>query len=166
MTSSDDFIAKLIGMADERGKLAVLRRGLGTAPGADPAMYPIIAPLLPYGCSQREERRHYLIASLFALHPETTDNGNFGDHMRLACLQDTQAATSRRFTALLSAHQDDLPLYLRQAVSFIKSKNQKINWHQLMKDIRHWDHPDRFVQRRWANAFWGVQMENSDQNSL
>jgi hypothetical protein len=24
----------------------------------------------------------------------------------------------------------------------------------LLRDIRNWDHPDRFVQKNWANAFW------------
>ena len=58
-----------------------------------------------------------------------------------------------------AAHPDDLPFFLRQAVSFLKSKDVPINWHQLMRDINHWNHPDRFVQHNWANAFWGYKPE-------
>lgn len=165
MNSAENFIDKLIEKANEPSALATLRRGIGYPPGTSPATFPIIAPLLPHACSQAEERRCYMVASLFALHPETIQDGNFGDHMRLASSSETMAATGRRFTALLSAHLDDLPLYLRQAVSYLKSKNQKINWHQLFRDIRYWDHPDRFVQRQWANSFWGIQLEEQEQNT-
>jgi CRISPR system Cascade subunit CasB len=60
----------------------------------------------------------------------------------------------RRFTVLLSAHVDDLPFYLRQAISFLKSKEVAVNWNQLLSDLLNWDHPDHFVQKAWARSFW------------
>ena len=66
-------------------------------------------------------------------------------------------ALERRFTALLSAHPDDLPKYLRQAISFLKSKEISINWEQLFSDLQAWGHAERRtnVQKSWARAFWG-----------
>ena len=163
MTIESVFIDQLETAIADRGKMAALRRGLGQPPGTCAEMFPIIAPLLPVKCPTRDERRHYLVASLFAYHPKTAEQGNMGDHMRRACESGGEAATGRRFTVLLSAHPDDLALYLRQAVSFLKSKDQGINWRQLFADLKHWDHPDRYIQRRWANAFWGNTREAEDE---
>ncbi len=64
------------------------------------------------------------------------------------------AALERGFTALLAAHQNDLPCYLRQAVSFLKSREIPINWHQPIRDVQNWGHPEGYVQKAWARAFW------------
>ena len=67
-------------------------------------------------------------------------------------------ALERRFTALLAAHPDDLPDYLRQAVSFLKSKEEPVNWTQLLWDLQSRDKrddPKRSVQKQWARSFWG-----------
>ncbi len=156
MNDRKDFIDYLTEMIQDRGRLAALRRGLGQPPANCPAMYPVIAPWLPSNCSYRDEQRHYLIASLFAFHPKDTQTGNMGSHLRRVCDQNTEEAISRRFVALLASHADDLPLYLRQTISYLKSKDTEINWRQLFKDLRSWDHPERFIQRHWANAFWGA----------
>jgi len=165
MTITSVFIDELEKAIEDRGKMAALRRGLGQPPGTCADMFPIIAPLLPRDCTVRDERRHYLIASLYAYHPANSGMGNMGDHMRQVCNADNEAATSRRFSVLLVAHPDDLPLYLRQAVSYLKSREQPINWRQLYADLKHWDHPDRYIQRRWANAFWGFRPENEDKQA-
>ena len=64
-------------------------------------------------------------------------------------------ALERRFTVLLAAHPDDVGDHLRQAISFLKSQDIPINWHQLLRDLVAWGHPDRFVQQQWARGFWG-----------
>ena len=80
-------------------------------------------------------------------------------------------ALERRFTALLAAHPDDLPDYLRQAVSFLKSKDVPINWNQLLWDLQDWDKredPKYSVQKKWARAFWGgrqsIEQPNNSNN--
>lgn len=139
--------------AEDRGALAALRRGLGQPPGSMAEMYRYVVPHLPKGRNQ--ELACYLIAPLFALHPKPGGMGNFGAQMR-QCDPDgkNSDALERRFTALLSAHPDDLPGYLRQAVSFLKSKEIPINWNELFWDLQNWDDEDRNVQKQWANAFW------------
>jgi CRISPR system Cascade subunit CasB len=69
--------------------------------------------------------------------------------------QSDNTAIERRFTVLLAAHPDDLNFYLRQAISFLRSKEVPVNWHQLLSDVLNWGHPDRYVQHQWARAFWG-----------
>lgn len=162
MEKKNGFITYLEGIKDERGKMAALRRGLGVPPGTCAAMYPIVAVRLPRGCSSFVEERYYLIAALFGSHTLGQEQGNMGDHMKLASGEKISTAVERRFTRLLGSHWEDLPNELRQAISFLKSKQTPVNWHQLFFDLRYWGHEDRFVQRRWANAFWGYKPDENE----
>ncbi|MHB8194445.1 MAG: type I-E CRISPR-associated protein Cse2/CasB [Bellilinea sp.] len=151
------FIEHLHSLKDNRSALAALRRGLGQPPGAVPEMFPYVVPYLPGAIRALTDASYYLIASLYAFHPLETSTGNMGAHLR-ATIKDENAgkATERRFVALLNSHPDDLPVHLRHTVSYLKSKDQPICWEQLFDDLYHWDHPKHYVQRSWANAFWGA----------
>lgn len=152
------FVAYLQGLEaqNDRAALAALRRGLGLPPGAAPQMFPYVEPRLPAQRSEKMERACYLIASLFALHPAPSGKGNMGDHFRQADPEGKgKDALERRFTVLLAAHPEDLPDYLRQAVSFLKSKDVPVDWNQLFWDILSWENDDRRVQKQWARSFWG-----------
>ncbi len=155
MTEPSPFVAYLESLRDNRSALAQLRRGLGRPPGTVPDTYPYVVPWLPPGTRRWHEDAYYLLASLFAYHPAAGGTGNMGNHFRL-CLRDAQDATAieRRFMALLAAHPDDLPFFLRQAVSFLCAKEVPVAWNQLLIDLLRWSHPDRYVQRNWAHAFW------------
>lgn len=145
---------------NDRGTLAVLRRGLGYPPGQDVEMYRYVARFVPEDARGYDrEKIYYLVAALYAFHQmNTTEDLNFGNHMAMAAsLAGDPTSTERRFTVLLNADIADLSDYLRQAVSFLKSKNVKINWNTLFEDLRNWDSPDKRVQRRWANSFWAYQ---------
>ncbi len=151
------FIRYLQKLADgqERGALASLRRGLGQAPGTVADMYRYVEPFLGQERSGLKESAFYLVAALFALHPKSIEAGNMGAHMAKARSEGGEDALERRFTALLAAHPDDLPDYLRQAVSFLKSKDVPINWNQLIWDLQKWNDEDRRIQKEWARSFWG-----------
>jgi CRISPR system Cascade subunit CasB len=163
-TPPNSFITYLESLAEDRGALAALRRGLGQPPGTVPDMFRYVVPRLPENTYSGSwaEKTHYLIASLYALHPVSISSGNLGDHF--ARLRDPDPekneALERRFTALLTAHPEDLHIYLRQAISFLKSKEEgekgKVNWHALMWDVLALGNPERApdVQKRWAQSFW------------
>ncbi len=63
-------------------------------------------------------------------------------------------SAERRLASLLRAPREDLPGHLRQTVSLLKSRGVAIDWHRLLRDLMAWDHPDRYVQRNWARAYW------------
>lgn len=162
------FILYLQKLADgqDRGALASLRRGLGQPPGTVADMYRYVEPFLGQDARYKESA-YYLVAALFAFHPKSTDEGNMGKHLAKTRTESGEDALERRFTALLAAHPDDLPEYLRQAVSFLKSKNEEpINWNELLRDLQNWGHEDHFVQKKWARSFWGGrQLVEQDNNS-
>lgn len=162
------FIAHLEKLAESenRGPLAALRRGLGQPPGTVAAMYRYVVPWLPGDPKPWQEAAYYLVASLFAFHSESTSEGNLGDHLAQTRSPESNDALERRFTGLLAAHPEDLPVSLRQAVSFLKSKDQPVNWNQLFQDIQHWGHPDRYIQKRWAAAFWRAHQPEVELDTL
>ena len=170
------FINYLYSLADgsRRGALADLRRGLSEPPGTAPEMFPYVTRWIPEEArSTWKESVYYLVAGLFAYYQSGSGTvgkqkltaGNLGDHCRRAA-QEKQCSDSfeKRFTALLNANTEDLPVLLRQMVSLLKSSDVPINWNRLFKDLQYWNTESRFVQRQWANGFWSYQ-SNSNDNS-
>lgn len=156
------FVSYLEQHAEDRAMLAELRRGLGRDPGQVAGMYPYVVPFLH---NQFEEGNLYLIASLFALHPESTSTGNMGTHLKtFADAVGDDAATTRRFTQLLNLRRESLDAPLRQHISLLKSKDIAINWHQLMRDLNAWSRQDRFVQKRWASAYWTPKKQSNSKS--
>lgn len=167
----DRFVEWLVGLEGrrDRGALAALRRGLGKPMGAAPEMFPLLVPwtgnLPPW-----KARWYYTVASLFAVHPSNTaaQHHNFGTTMRQVRHQrkttapptgesaDRFDAVERRFIALLRSHPDELADHLRHAVSLAKSADVPVNWAQLLRDLQAWEVPERYVQTRWAEAFWAL----------
>jgi CRISPR system Cascade subunit CasB len=160
------FVAYLESLGEDRAALAALRRGLGQPPGAEPQMYRYVEPWLTEA-NRHREKDYYLVASLFAYHPAEGGQGNMGDHFAQACDPNSDnSAIERRFVALLAAHPEDLHFYLRQAVSFLKSKKEvPVNWERLLADLYGWGHPDRYVQHSWARAFWGGKKPEDQQET-
>ena len=150
-----------------RGTLAVLRRGLAGKPIEDLNLYRFVAPKVPEkDRSTNRESVYYLVAALYALQPESTDAGNFGDHMKkVAYLRQDEEAAERRFTVLLNTRIEDLATPLRQAVMMVKQQELSVNWMALFSDLLHWDHPKKSVQRAWANSFWGYERPAENENA-
>jgi len=160
------FAAWLAGLAEreDRAALAHLRRGLGKPPGTAPEMFPHVVPWTQTMPDWQADL-YYLVAALFALDPRSSTEGNFGDTCRRTHRsirsdrgggdEDGIDSLEHRFVALLNAHPEDLPEHLRHAVALADSHDVGVNWAQLLHDLRYWSHPDRFVQRQWANSYWG-----------
>jgi CRISPR system Cascade subunit CasB len=157
MTQPQPFISYLETLRNERGALAALRQGLGQPPGEAREMYPYVVRWIGQDVPAQREAAHYLTAALFAYHPDPGGSGNLGQAFRRTLDPGgDNTAIERRFTALLTAHPDDLPFYLRQAISFLKAQTPPVpvDWHQLFSDVLAWGHPAGYVQKQWARAFW------------
>ena len=61
-----------------------------------------------------------------------------------------------RFVALLNADTDDLDDHLRHAISLLKANKppEPLDWFQLFQDLLQWDHPEGYIQLRWARDFY------------
>lgn len=151
------FIQHLFDLTDreDRGALSELR--LSLVSDNDVLATRHVLPWLGGDVGSRRESAALLVAGLYGLHPERTVGPNLGHSMsRVWQAQDRRPSTEQRFVALLNAHPEDLPYYLRQAVNLIRSHEFPLDWTQLYRDICNWSHADRFVQRKWARAFWSA----------
>lgn len=148
----------LLKHTDDRAMLAALRRGLGQPPGTVADMFPYVMSFIAENDYYDRELSVYQTAALFALHPSHTDEGNLGTHLRAyAKMVGDDTATERRFTQLLRLRRGSMDAHLRQHIQILKAKGIPVNWHQFYRDLCYWSHPDHFVQRQWAGAFWRNQ---------
>lgn len=146
----------------DRRALAELRRSLVSGNEMLAARH--VLPWLGPDHGLRIEYAAFLVAGLFALHPKNLATRNFGHSMeRLWREQERRPSIEQRFVALLNAHVEDLLYYMRQAIDLMRGSEIPVGWARLYRDICNWDHPDRYVQRNWARAFWGSSAE--DQNA-
>jgi CRISPR system Cascade subunit CasB len=156
------FVEYLVSLVDreQRGAIAALRRGVGKPPGTTPETFPIMVPWTA-DMDRFAADTYFLVGSLFALNQSNCADGNIGTTFAQIRGRENEASDSleKRFVALLNADAEDLPNHLRHAVSLAASKDVAINWAQLIADLRHWNHLDRFIQRRWAEQFWGRGVE-------
>lgn len=156
----DDWATAFVGhlreyvAADDRAALARLRRGLSRPAGEDVGVIPYVQPWLGRDADERLTRAAYLVASLFALHPESAA-GSLGASFRALSLKPNQEqGAQRRLVSLLNANFEELPRRLRQAVTLLRAHDVGLDWPRLLRDILYWRPPRRPVQRRWASDFW------------
>lgn len=142
-----------------RAALAALRRSVGREPGEVVEACRYVDPLLPPWTTGKAEEAFYLVAGLFGWHPTNRTGKDLGGSFaELAAAQRAAglepAGVERRFVALLDADREDLPQHLRHAVSLLRTNGIPLDFARLLRDVLSWDHPDRFVRRRWARSFW------------
>ncbi|MCB0209746.1 MAG: type I-E CRISPR-associated protein Cse2/CasB [Anaerolineae bacterium] len=147
----------------KRAILADLRRGVMDLPQLSPHLHPYLVPILPERLGWWQKQTCYLITALFGLHPQLYRGDkpytNMGGHFAALRADETDdTALERRFSLLLTAHPEDLHYHLRQAVGYLKSKNETvhINWQQLIWDVHKWNNEEKRpkVQEDWATQFW------------
>lgn len=159
--------------AEERGKLATLRSGLGKSPGESVRLYPLIAQFL--GSSDLESahvKATFLTAALFALHPENRETKpdeklrwTLGDSLRQAVsVKHGESGVSSRLTSALDADPEDLAYHLQGLVTVCKSSNSPINWLNFYWDVTSLlgDDEDKRDRTRlsWAKSFWGKKQDD------
>jgi len=144
------FIDYLIERKNDRAMLAALRRCMVETHG-DVRSYPYVVPFLPK--DKYKHASYFLIAMLFGLHPDHTNKKHWtiGKAFRQLAKTDSR---DKRFKALLDADGEQFSYHLQQAISLLQSREIKVNYYQLFKDIQGWTHSDRYVQFKWAEDFW------------
>jgi CRISPR type I-E-associated protein CasB/Cse2 len=130
-------------LREDRGAMANLRGAL--KPAQHHRAWPLLGPVGGIG-----NRRHEVVAGLFAWHPDETDKGNLGTTCR------RMAADSNtfdgRFRRLLTCDRDEVCDRLAPIVFAAKAKGVPINYEQLFVDLCYWSDN---VRQRWAREFWG-----------
>jgi len=161
----ETFVSHLLELAkSNRGAMAELRRSLSHEPGAHVAAFPYVERYAGNRHALDAYRKAlYLVAGLFALHPEHRKGSTFA--AAYGRLSETRKrsqksdGTERRFIALLTADAQSIPTPLRQAVSLLVADDIPCDYVRLLNDLAVWldprnlDHLDA-VRQRWAQDFY------------
>jgi CRISPR system Cascade subunit CasB len=162
MIPAPDFVRHLQQLAaDHRAALAVLRRSAGFDPGAYPPAFPYVERYVPDDSHAQDHRRQarYLLATLFALHPHHLEGCSLAAAFGRLMRKRESDSIEKRFVALLAADPEQLPVYLRQAVSLLAADDFGCDYASLETDLARWLNPfdidqrDR-VRQRWARDFY------------
>jgi CRISPR system Cascade subunit CasB len=115
--------------------------------------------VLPYGVPPWAEDWYFLVATFYPLEKETSGAPppNFGLSLRQVRNSENEAGLDRRVERLLDADEQQLPFHLRQPIHFLTSNRGRVDWGQLLNDLLRWSHPERYIQRKWARAYFAKQ---------
>lgn len=151
---------------ENRAALASLRRGLGEPPGSVTDMYAAM-PQLVFSLSQSRKHAVFIVGALFGLNWQAPAIDRGEPFPKALKVTERSESYEKRIQALLRSDFESLPTYLRHAVAYIKSKRDvrgaaiPVDWAQLIRDIARWEHPDRYVQQQWAEAWWGTRNDRT-----
>ncbi len=146
------FIARL--QALDVGDRARLKRCAGKTLAEAKDALGLFYSLLPHGVPQYQEEVYFLVATLF---PLVADGGkeDLGRSLAQARNSTNDKGLDRRVEVLLDGDLPQLYFRLRQAIHFLQSCRVNVNWVQLLDDLLHWDHPEKYIQQRWARSYFG-----------
>ena len=109
--------------------------------------------VLPPDVPAFKQEIYFLAASLYPM-TEGGGSGNLGDSLLRSRTSKNGKGLDRRMEILLDSDEAQLPHRLRQAIHLLQANRVRVNWPQLCEDLLYWTHPDRFVQRRWAQSYF------------
>jgi CRISPR type I-E-associated protein CasB/Cse2 len=154
----------------DAGSLAILKRcsgrTIGEASGrAKLIFYRILREEAPAVNGSRDEEIYFLVATLLGLNKHNL-SGDFGRTMRMITKKTTSASIDNRMAILLDSEFDliggrrpgggELAWRLRQCVRLATSHEVGVNWTQLLKDLKYWNHPEKRARKRWARSYFGT----------
>lgn len=119
-----------------------------------------------------KDRVYLITASLFSLFPRKANEerkpGNLGEILRRVKTklgEDAGGSFEIRVNRLLKCHSDDLPKLLAGTFRYLSKMDVGVmDYEQLFDDIRNWDNPSQFVQKRIARDFWGFFQKETAQD--
>jgi len=149
-----DFCERLTRL--DAGERARLKRNAGRTLAESHNALGLFFRLLPPNVPRIHEETYFLVATLFPL-AESGNEGNLGSALRQVHDPRGAQGLDRRVEILLDADGQQLAFRLRQTIRFLESKRGVVNWPQLLQDLLAWGHPKRYVQERWARAYFTSQ---------
>lgn len=153
---------------DDNGAKALLKRALSGEERHIRNTYSIVLAYIPE-MPQYLQEIWIIVACLSFYYPQPIreEQRNFGYTCHGLANATNSEGADRRFRALLDTSLEDLRSPLTALVRQIKSKDKEIrlDYPQLLSDLCQWEHPDQYIQDRWARTFWGATSTSSTDES-
>lgn len=140
---------------NDSGAKATLKRALSGEEYHKRRTYPFLLPYLE-GISEWQQDIWMFVACLSIYHDQKhpPDSGNFAQSCLALQNKVPSQGPERRFRTLLDTALADIQSPITALVRQFKSQDIKVCYPQLIIDLCNWDHPDQFIQDRWARTFW------------
>jgi len=148
---------------NDNGAKAAFKRALSGEPEHIRKVYSFVLPYVGNTSEWEQEQIWIPVACLSVYYPSTQKIGNFGHSCRGLATATNSEGADRRFRALLDLALTDIQSPLIALIRQMASKKIAINYPQLLADLRQWEHPNQYIQDRWARAFWGAPSGSSDE---
>lgn len=152
VSKTANFITRLEKL--DAGDRARFRRNAGNTLAEAHNTLGLFYKVLPQGVPAYQEETYFLVATIYPL-AESGSQKDFGSSLFSAKTLKNSKGLDSRVENLLDADFTQLHFRLRQTVKFLRSSRVTINWQKLLDDLLSWEHPDRFVQQRWARSYFG-----------
>ncbi|MBL1275627.1 MAG: type I-E CRISPR-associated protein Cse2/CasB [Ectothiorhodospiraceae bacterium] len=161
-TFTEGFVQYLQGMKSDRGKLAILRKGL--IENQAQATWPLLSRFLNFD-KPYQMKALQTVAGLFAHHPKNTNTGNFGKLCYQLLDSDEKqkmakgelGPISRNFQYALAANGDEIFARVKRLVLRAKRDEIPVNYVQLAQDILNWNsYKKEKIKLEWGKQFWMV----------
>ncbi|MGD9156605.1 MAG: type I-E CRISPR-associated protein Cse2/CasB [Bacillota bacterium] len=148
---------------------AVLKRNAGNllAESCGGAMT-IFYRVLPYGVHPSQEEIWFAIATLRFLNrylaaSSEADQRDFGwtlQNLKKAYPSDSFDGRVRGLLDCQRIEEDGALTYrLRQLIKLADGKGISVDWEMLLCDLLSWNHPERWVQKKWARTCFNASAE-------
>lgn len=141
------------------GEKAALRRNAGIMLNdADGNAIIAFYKCLPYE-EKCKESVWFAVACIYCL---SKDHGTVGIEECFAIMKNDSDSIRNRLAGLLDMKWDDDGFFISKLSRMVKMTLQKgylFDCEALLKDLLYWEHPDRFVQKKWAKALFNVKPE-------
>ena len=145
------FVARLAAL--DPGDRARLKRNAGKTLAEARDVLALFYRLLPPGVAAGQEEAYFLVATLYPLASSGT-RGDLGASLHRARTTFNGKGLDRRVEYLLDADASQLAFRLRRSIHFLASSRVGVNWTLLLSDLLAWNHPERFVQHKWARSYF------------
>lgn len=155
------FVSRLDSLS--AGQRAALRRAgarpFHEASGEALSAFTRVAPNVRYN----EDRWFY--TACWCMHFDSfSDKLSLPAQLRQLASEGANTLERRMINVLDETWSDDslLITHLNRLITMLSAKRSAIDGAQLLYDLEHWNHPNRFVQRSWARTFFGYEMKEED----
>jgi len=148
----------------KKAELAKIRNGFGST-------FEQISSDMPMWFNDYIEQPEYypkfaLVANLYAHHslPIHHKVESLGKTLAVKNNVDKLFFSEKRFKSIINAHNEEIIVNLRQAISIAKNHEVPIDYQSLLEDLLDWE-DNSTVQFRWARDYWksGLNIEKWEQ---
>ncbi len=163
-THAGRFLAKLRKIANDRGKMAALRRGASEATKRQ--AWPVIA-FLGEDVGSFPAR---IVGAFYAGHHEKEGKTwSFGATCRQIALEGVTGyeipdSFDKRFRRLLACDTDqEVAEQFKAWIRFAKAKSISVDYERMFNDLAWWDKSADDTKLQWARGFWPVRKEAGEE---